>query len=619
MNRLNAPADLERYRDAVKEKKRRYGKSISVCGGPGCHAQGCGAIFERFREEIAARGLQDSVEVRLSGCHGFCEMGPIAVIEPGEVFYGKVGTDDVSRIVEASIIGGGLVEDLLYRDAQNGGRSVRESDVPFYAGQKRLLMAGNKLINPLDIEDFIAQGGYAALVRALFDLEPEQIIEEVARSGLRGRGGAGFPVSVKWNTCRRAPSRDGAKYVVCNADEGDPGAYMDRGILEGNPHQVIEGMLVGARAIGASEGFVYIRHEYPLAVENLQAAIAQAQELGLLGRDILGSGLDFELNVSLGGGSFVCGEETSLIASIEGKPGVPKTRPPYPASRGLWGKPTNLNNVETWANIPIVIGSGGEAYAGVGTEKSKGTKIFSLVGKIRNTGLVEVPMGMTLREIAYGIGGGIPGGGKLKAVQIGGPSGGCLPESLLDTPVDFDSLREVGAMMGSGGMIIMDETTCMVDIARYFVDFLSGESCGNCVPCREGLKQLLFILNDITAGRGTPEQLGLLRELAEVMRDASLCGLGQTAANPVLSTLRYFEDEYLEHIVDKRCRAGVCKALITFSIDADRCTGCLRCRQACPAGAISGEKKKPHLIDEEKCDKCGICFEVCEQRAVIRK
>lgn len=619
MARIGSPAGLEKYRDELRKKRAKYATSITICGGTGCRAHECGAIYEATREALAQHGLTESVDLRFTGCHGFCEVGPLMVIKPQGIFYTRLTPEDARNIVEKTVKGREIIQELTYKDPVTGTSYEREDEVPFYKKQVRHLLGMNENVDPCNIDDYIAQGGYFALVKALFEMDAESIIAEVEKAGLRGRGGAGFPTADKWRAARNAVARDGIKYVLCNADEGDPGAYMDRSLLEGNPHAVLEGMAIGAYSIGACEGYVYVRHEYPLAVINLQEAIEQARELGLLGKDILGSGFDFDVNVSIGGGAFVCGESTALMASIEGRMGEPRVKHIHTAVRGLYDRPTNLNNVETWANVPLIINMGADKYATVGTERSKGTKIFSLVGKIRNTGLVEVPMGITLREIIYDIGGGIPDGGKFKAVQTGGPSGGCIPESLLDTPVDFDSLYEVGSMMGSGGMIVMDETTCMVDIARYFVDFLCGESCGKCVPCREGLKQMLYILEDITGGRGTMEQLELLKELAEVMQDTSLCGLGQTAANPVLSTIRYFEDEYIEHIRDGKCRAGVCKPLLEFTIDPEKCTGCLRCRKQCPVGAISGKKKEPHVIDPQKCEKCGICYEVCEYDAVIRK
>ena len=619
MSKIESLPSFEQYRKALDSERKKYTATVSVCGGTGCHAHECVNVFDAFESEIVHRGLEDSVELKITGCHGFCEMGPLVVIWPQEIFYKQVSPEDVPRIIEQSLLGGKAVEDLLYQDPSNGGKILREDDIPFYKKQMRILMDMNGKINPRNIDDYIVQGGYTALAKALFELEPEEIIDAVDRAGLRGRGGAGFPTANKWRSCRQAKARDGIKYVLCNADEGDPGAYMDRSLLEGNPHSVIEGMVIGAYAIGANQGYIYVRHEYPLTLENLLTAMDQARELGLLGVNILDSGFDFDIKVSVGGGAFVCGESTALMASIEGRIGEPRVKHIHTAERGLYNRPTNLNNVETWANVPLIINRGVEDYASIGTEKSTGTKIFSLVGKIKNTGLVEVPMGTTLREIIYDIGGGVPDGKTFKAVQTGGPSGGCIPESLLDTPVDFDRLYEVGSMMGSGGMIVMDEDTCMVDIARYFLDFLCDESCGKCVPCREGLKQMQHIIADIMEGNASPQQLDLLKELAWTVQETSLCGLGQTAPNPVLSTIRYFEEEYAEHLEEKKCRAGVCKALISFEIDPEACTGCLRCKKSCPVGAVTGEKKQPHTIDQSQCEKCGICLEVCEYEAVIRK
>jgi NADH:ubiquinone oxidoreductase subunit F (NADH-binding)/(2Fe-2S) ferredoxin len=619
MTRIDSPSALEHYRQAIKQNREKFTTTVSVCGGTGCQAHECGAVYEALKAALDSNGLAKTVELRQTGCHGFCEMGPLMVIQPSGIFYKRVSPEDVEGIVEASLKGKKVVEELVYEDPVSGEAIKKESQIPFYKKQKRVLMGMNGKIDPCNIEDYLAQDGYTAIVKALFEMEPTQVIDEVEKAGLRGRGGAGFLTASKWKAARKAIARDGIKYVLCNADEGDPGAYMDRSLLEGNPQAVLEGMVIGAYAIGATEGYIYVRHEYPLAVDNLLSAIDQARELNLLGEDILGSGFSFDVNVSIGGGAFICGESTALMASIEGRIGEPRVKHIHTAEKGLYQRPTNLNNVETWANVPLIINQGAKKYASVGTKNSTGTKIFSLVGAINNTGLVEVPMGITLREIIYDIGGGVPKGRKFKAVQTGGPSGGCIPESLLDTPVDFDALYDVGSMMGSGGMIVMDEGTCMVDIARYFVDFLCDESCGKCVPCREGLKQMLYIIEDITEGRGTMEQLDLLKELAEVMRDTSLCGLGQTAANPVLSTIEYFEKEYEEHIKRKKCRAGVCKALITFTINEKKCTGCMRCRKACPTGAIKGKKKEAHAIVQDKCEKCGICFEVCEYKAVVRK
>jgi NADH-quinone oxidoreductase subunit F len=617
--RLSSPAELAAYREKMRPLRYPDAPSVSVCGGTGCKAGGSAEVIEAMRLELRGADEDGKVILRATGCHGFCERGPLVTIGPDNIFYQRVSPEDVPEIVSETVLNGRVVERLLFQDPRSEEKSVHKEEVPFYASQMRQILGPNGDLDPYEIKDYIARGGYKGLAKALFEMEPEQIIDEVDKAGLRGRGGGGYPAANKWRACRQARSVDGVKYVLCNADEGDPGAFMDRCLLEGNPHSVIEGMIIGARAIGATHGYIYVRNEYPLAVRSVIQALEQARERGLLGEDILGSGFDFDVSVSKGSGAFVSGESTALMASIEGRVGEPREKYIHTAIRGLYVRPTNLNNVETWANVPLIINEGAGKYASVGTEKSKGTKIFSLVGKITNTGLVEVPMGITLREIIFGIGGGIPDGKKFKAVQTGGPSGGCLPESLIDTPVDFDRLTEVGSMMGSGGMIVMDEDTCMVDVARYFLEFLCDESCGKCTPCREGLKHMLDIVNDVTEGTATPEQLDLLVELAEVVKDTSLCGLGQTAPNPVLSTIRYFKEEYREHIEDKRCPAGVCRALVTYQIDSEACTGCTRCLKACPSGAISGEKKEPHLIDAMKCDRCGICLEKCEFDAVIRK
>jgi len=565
-----------------------------------------------FKAEIEAQGRKASLGIRGTGCHGFCEKGPIVVIDPGEICYLQVKPEDVPEIISQTLKEKKIIDRLLYTDPAAGEKVVRESDIPFYKHQKRLVFGPNRKIDPTSVEDYLAIGGYQALAKALFDMTPEQIIEEVKESGLKGRGGAGFPTGVKWEAARDAQGEP--KYVVVNCDEGDPGAYMDRSLMEGNPYSVIEGLMIGAYAIGTHEGYIYVRQEYSLAVKNVGIAIGQAREHGLLGKDILGSGFDFDVKVHRGAGAFVCGEETALLFSLEGKAGEPRTRPPYPAVKGLWGKPTNINNVETWATVPLIINDGAGAFASIGTEGSKGTKIFSLVGKITNTGLVEVPMGISLRDVVYKIGGGIPGGKKFKAIQTGGPSGGCIPEDRLDLKVDFDELTKAGSMMGSGGMIVMDEDTCMVDVARYFIAFLTDESCGKCVPCREGLRKMHGILTRITEGKGREGDLDDLQELAELAREVSLCALGKTAPNPFLSTFRYFRDEYDAHIKDKRCPALACKELISYYIDPAKCKACLICLKSCPEDAIDGGKKKIHYIIQEKCTNCGTCLEVCPAR-----
>jgi NADH:ubiquinone oxidoreductase subunit F (NADH-binding)/(2Fe-2S) ferredoxin/Pyruvate/2-oxoacid:ferredoxin oxidoreductase delta subunit len=607
--RLADPAALESRREALVAGRDARRKILAVCAGTGCRAQGALKVVEALRAEAAERGAD--VGVRATGCLGFCQASPLVMLEPDGVVYRHVKPDDAADIVAATAAGE-LVDRLLCIDA-DGSCSLRE-EIPFYEGQLRLLLAGNAQLDPASIDDYIALGGYSALARAL-DLGPEAVLDEVKRSGLRGRGGAGFPTGRKWEACRRAEGE--LKYVVCNADEGDPGAFMDDALLEGNPHSVLEGMVIGAFAMGAREGHVYVRQEYPIAVERITLAIAQARELGLLGEGILGSDFSFDLRVSRGGGAFVCGEASAMMASLEGRRGVPRRRLIHLSERGLWGRPTNLNNVETWANVPQIVLKGADWYRSIGTEGSTGTKIFSLVGKVNNTGLVEVPMGTTLRDIVFGAGGGVPKGKKFKAVQTGGPSGGCLPAAKLDVPVDFDTLVAEGSMMGSGGMIVMDEDTCMVDVAKYFLRFLAAESCGNCTSCREGLAVLHDLLEDISEGRGTQETLVTIEELAGAVEATSLCALGTSGVNPVLSTLRYFRDEYAAHVDEKRCPAGVCKALITFSIIDERCTGCRACALKCPQGCISGEKREVHTLDPEDCIKCGICRDVCRFDAVL--
>ncbi|UCC65987.1 MAG: 4Fe-4S binding protein [Deltaproteobacteria bacterium] len=610
---LKGPDELERLRKQVIEgKKAEEGqKRVVLCTGTGCRGAGALEVSEAFQKEL---DRSSDIELKRTCCHGFCERGPITVIEPMGVFYQMVSPEQVSQIIAETVKKGEVIEDLLYKDPKTGENIRYEKDIPFYMRQMRLVFGHNRLIDPTRIEDYLATGGYKALTKALFGMSPEQIIEEVKRSGLRGRGGGGFPAGRKWENCRRAGAD--VKYVICNCDEGDPGAYMDRSLMEGNPHRVLEGMIIGAYAIGASEGYVYVRNEYPLAVQNVGIAIKQAEKMGLLGENILGSGFKFTISINRGGGAFVAGESTALMASIEGQVAEPRAKHIHTVESGLWERPTNLNNVETWANVPVIIERGADSYSNIGTEGSKGTKIFSLVGKINNTGLIEVPMGMTLREIVHDIGGGIPGGKKFKAVQTGGPSGGCIPEALMELPVDFDELTKAGSMMGSGGMIVMDESTCMVDVAKYFTNFLRDESCGKCTSCREGTLRMYEVLDDITKGKGREGDIELLEELGWVTAEASLCGLGQTAPNPVLSTIHYFRDEYEAHIRDKKCPAGVCRDLITYDIDTELCIACGKCKKECPVEAITGEKKVPHEIDQDKCIRCGTCMEVCPEDAV---
>ena len=613
-HRIVSISALRDLRRSLQESRDGNRLCITLCAGTGCLASGAREVADAFKKELKKQSVDGQVFFRESGCHGFCERGPLVVIRPESIFYQRIRPRDVPEIVANTLKGGKIIDRLLYVDPTTKRKLVHENEVPFYKLQKRLVFGSNGEIDPAQIDDYISIGGYQALEKVLSGMTPEGVIETIKRSGLRGRGGGGFPTGAKWEACKRALGKE--RFVICNADEGDPGAYMDRSLLEGNPHSVIEGMLIGAYAIGSQEGYVYVRNEYPLAVAHLTRAIDQAKKYGLLGRNILGSELSLTIRVNRGGGAFVCGESTALMASLEGKVGEPRAKYVHTVEHGLWNEPSNLNNVETWANVPIIINHGADWYSAIGTEASKGTKIFSLVGKINNTGLVEVPMGITLRQIIYGIGGGIPGGKRFKAVQTGGPSGGCIPESLLDIPVDFDQLQQVGSMMGSGGMIVMDEDTCMVDMARYFVRFLEGESCGKCTPCREGLRQMDEILKRICEGTGKDGDIELLEDLSQTMTETSLCALGSTAPNPVLSTIRYFRDEYDTHIKDKRCPAKVCKELITYFIDPDRCTGCGACLKACPVDAISGEKKQPHRLDGEKCVKCGACHEACKFEAV---
>lgn len=634
---------LINWQNSILEQRDPDARWVAVCGGTGCRASGAMDVYEAFIREIEkldASALAARIEVKKTGCHGFCERGTLVLIQPDCILYQRVEPKDVPRIIEETLLRQKLVEDLLYKDPVTGRKIPHRDDIPFYRKQMRLVLRYNGEIDPMSIGDYVAVGGYQAAARVLETMTPEQVIDTLRRSGLRGRGGGGFLTGDKWEACRLAPGDK--KYLICNADEGDPGAFMDRSVLEGNPHSVIEGMIIGAFAVGADEGYVYVRNEYPLAVETLSCAIERAEAHNLLGEDILGLGLNFKLRINRGGGAFVCGEETALLRSIEGRPGEPRQRPPYPAYEGLWGKPTLINNVETWANIPIIMEKGAEWFASIGTETSKGTKVFSLVGKVNNTGLVEVPMGITLREVMFDIGGGVPEGRRFKAVQTGGPSGGTLivdtggahvrarepgpearvvvlPPSLIDLPVDFESLTEAGSMMGSGGLIVMDDTSCMVDVARYFLRFLTEESCGKCAACREGIRNMLTTLERICAGHGQPGDIDLLEEMGQAVMDSSLCALGGTAPNPVLSTIRYFRDEYEAHINEKRCPAGVCTALLTFSIDAEKCTGCHACLKACPAEAIVGEPKAKHRIDSAKCVKCGSCLDVCRFEAVVKQ
>jgi NADH:ubiquinone oxidoreductase subunit F (NADH-binding)/(2Fe-2S) ferredoxin/NAD-dependent dihydropyrimidine dehydrogenase PreA subunit len=614
--KLKSSPDLEALRQNILSKRKPGKASISVCGGTGCRASGADAVVSAFQDEIQRREIQLEVYLKETGCHGFCERGPLVVIQPAKVFYQHVKPEDVPEIIDKTVLKGEIVDRLLYVDPTTEEKIQFEPDVPFYKKQTRLLLAANGEIDPTDIDDYIAMGGYSALSKALIQLSPLSILDEIKKSGLRGRGGGGFPTGRKWESCYQTD--DLTKYVICNADEGDPGAYQDRSLLEGNPHSIIEGMIIGGRTIGAHKGYIYVRHEYPLAVNNARLAIEQAMEYGLLGQNILGSGFDFTISINKGGGAFVCGESSALISSLEGKIGEPKAKYVHMSEKGLWEHPSLLNNVKTWASVPLIINRGSDWYRKIGTSGSKGTMIFALVGKINNTGLVEVPMGITLRDMVFGIGGGIPNGKKFKAVQTGGPSGGCIPEQFLDSQVDFDELSKLGSMMGSGAMIVMDEDTCMVDIAKYFVEFLKGESCGKCVPCREGLVRMSEILRDITQGKGRMEDLTLLEDLAETLRCGALCGLGTSAANPVMSALRYFKDEYITHIEKKKCPAGVCKELIQYSIDSEKCKGCQRCAQVCPLNAITGEKKKSHKVNSDLCIKCGTCYDVCKFSAIVK-
>ncbi len=612
MAQLKSLSDFEKLRDEISGKRDPNKPCITICAGSGCLASGSSKVADVFIQELQNQGLQEKIDLRQTGCHGFCEKGTLVVIHPEHICYLQVQPEDVAEIISETITNGNVIERLLYVDPETGEKIAHEQDIPFYKYQDRLIFGNNSKTDPKNIDDYIALGGYFALAKALFKMSPEEVILEVKKSGLRGRGGGGFPTGRKWEEAAHISSD--IKYVIVNADEGDPGAYMDRSVLEGNPHSVLEGLIIGAYAVGAHEGFIYVRAEYPLAVENVGIAIRQAEEYGLLGKDILGSGFDFTITVHRGAGAFISGESSALMSAIEGQVGEPRPKHIHTVVKGVFDRPSVLNNVETWANVPQIIDGGADFYASVGTEGSTGTKIFSLVGKVNNTGLVEVPMGTSIRDIVFKIGGGIPGGKKFKAVQTGGPSGGCIPEGLIDSPVDFDELTKLGAMMGSGGMIVMDEDTCMVDLARYFIDFLKDESCGKCTPCREGITQMLGILTDLCEGRGEEGDLELIEAIAEVTRAASLCALGQTAPNPVLTTIQYFRDEYETHIREKRCPAGVCKALFSYYIDPDKCKACMICLRNCPVEAVIGEKGQIHVIDQDKCTKCGTCFDMCPDR-----
>ncbi len=591
-----------------------YRMHLMLCAGTGCVSNRSLKIEESLEKELKKHKLEEEILIVRTGCNGFCAQGPIMVAHPGEIFYQMLTQKDIPHLVEEHFLKGRPVKELMYTPPEEKAPVPKMGDIGFFREQRLIALRNRGLIDPERIEEYIARGGYTGLAKALTSMRPDEIIKEIKDSGLRGRGGAGFPTGRKWEFTAKAEGEE--KYIICNADEGDPGAFMDRSIVESDPHSVLEGMTIGARAIGAHHAYIYIRTEYPIAVERMRKAINQAKEYGLLGEDILGTGFRFDVTVHRGAGAFVCGEETSLIASLEGRSPEPRIRPPFPAQSGVWGMPTNINNVETWANVPEIINRGAGWYSQLGTDTSKGTKVFSLVGKVKNTGLIEVPMGITLRKIIYDIGGGILEDKKFKAIQTGGPSGGCIPEELLDLPIDYERLTEAGSIMGSGGMIVMDEGTCMVDVARYFVDFLRGESCGKCTSCREGLESMYQILTEICEGKGKESDVELLEELCAAIADGSMCALGGTASNPVLSTIRYFRNEYQSHIRDQECPAGVCRELIHYLIDREKCTGCLLCVKNCPSDAITGERKEPVNLNQEKCIKCGICFEVCKFKAV---
>lgn len=617
MTKVKSLAELTKMKEVLEAGKAKYKRHLHVCGGTGCHAAQSKSLDANLVEILNDKGLQDEVHVTMTGCFGFCEKGPIVKVLPDNTFYTEVTPKDAREIVDEHIVKGNPVERLFYTDPLVNEKVSDSDKMGFYKKQHRIALRNCGAINPENISDAIVNDGYQALGKVLTIMSPRQTIDLIKQSGLRGRGGGGFPTGLKWEITSKVEADQ--KYVVCNADEGDPGAFMDRAILEGDPHSVIEAMAICGYSIGGSKGLVYIRAEYPLAITRLKMAINQARELGLLGTDILGTGFDFDIELRYGAGAFVCGEETALIHSMEGLRGEPTFKPPFPSVSGYLGKPTNVNNVETFANIPVIINKGAEWFAGIGTEKSKGTKVFALAGKINNVGLIEVPMGITLREIIFEIGGGIKDGKKFKAVQTGGPSGGCLTEHHLDTPIDYDNLTEAGSMMGSGGMIVLDEDDCMVSVAKFYLDFIVEESCGKCTPCRIGNKRLYEILERITQGKGTMEDIERLKNLSSVIKDTSLCGLGQTSPNPVLSTLLNFKDEFLEHIVDKKCRAGQCKALLHYYIEPELCVGCTACKRCCPVNAITGDKKQPHLINPDICIKCGACEEKCAFDAISIK